>query len=289
MKIARFEQGGKIGFGVVEGDRLRDVTGAPDLACGIGGFLAGGARAREAVAAAATKGREVPLAAVRLLAPVPRPSKVLAIGLNYADHVKEAGLETPSFPVFFNKQTSCIVGPGDAIHRPRVSQMLDFEGELAIVIGRRCRHVPAERALEVIGGYTICNDVTVRDWQFKAPTMTLGKSFDTHGPTGPWIVTADEIPDPQALRIRTWLNGELMQDASTAGMIFDCARQIETLTTAFTLEPGDIVSTGTPAGVGIARQPWVLMKPGDSVRVEIEGIGSLENPVVEEPADTAVL
>lgn len=289
MKIARFEQGGKIGFGVVEGDRLRDVTGAPDLACGIEGFLAGGARAREAVAAAATKGREVPLAAVRLLAPVPRPSKVLAIGLNYADHVKEAGLETPSFPVFFNKQTSCIVGPGDAIHRPRVSQMLDFEGELAIVIGRRCRHVPAERALEVIGGYTICNDVTVRDWQFKAPTMTLGKSFDTHGPTGPWVVTPDEIPDPQDLRIHTWLNGELMQDASTAGMIFDCARQIETLTTAFTLEPGDIVSTGTPAGVGIARQPWVLMKPGDVVKVEIDRIGTLENPVVEEPADTAML
>ena len=289
MKIARYRDGKNVGYGVVEGERLRDVSAAPELACGIAGFLVGGAKARAAVAAAAAKGREIPLAEVRLLAPIPQPSKVLAIGLNYADHVKEAGLEAPTFPVFFNKQTSCIVGPGDEIHRPRVSQMLDFEGELAVVIGRRCRHVPAERALEVVGGYTICNDVTVRDWQFKAPTMTLGKSFDTHGPTGPWVVTADEIADPQKLRIRTWLNGELMQDASTAGMIFDCAKQIETLTTAFTLEPGDIVSTGTPAGVGIARQPWVLMKPGDVVKVEIEGIGTLENPVVEEPAGTAIL
>ena len=289
MKLARFRIGTKDGFGLVEGDRILDVSDAPGLSCGIPGFLAGGEPARVALRAAAAGARSLPLAEVRLLAPVPHPPKFLAIGLNYADHVKEAGLEAPTFPVFFNKQTTCIIGPGDAIHRPRVSQMLDFEGELAVVIGRRCRHVPAARAHEVVGGYLVCNDVTARDWQFTAPTMTLGKSFDTHGPIGPWVVTADEIADPQKLRIRTWVNGNLMQDASTAEMIFGVAQQIETLSTAFTLEPGDIVSTGTPAGVGIARQPWVLLAPGDVVKVEVEGIGTLENHVVEEPADTAIL
>ena len=141
----------------------------------------------------------------------------------------------------------------------------------------------------MIAGYTIVNDVTVRDWQFKAPTMTIGKSFDTHGPTGPWVVTADEIPDPQDLRIRTWVNEQLLQDASTKEMIFDCAQQIETLSTAFTLEPGDLIATGTPAGVGIVRQPPVFLRPGDSVRIEIDGIGTLENPVIAEPDDTAFI
>lgn len=288
MKIARFLHGGREGYGVVEGDRLADVSGAPGLSCGIVGLLAGGAGSLASLREALPGATRLPLDAVRLLAPVPRPGKFLAIGLNYADHVAEAGLEAPSFPVFFNKQVTCIVGPGDPIHRPRVSTMLDFEGELALVIGRRCRHVPASRALEVVGGYLVANDVTVRDWQFKAPTMTLGKSFDTHGPIGPWLVTADEVPDPQDLRILTRVNGQVMQDASTREMIFDCARQIETLSTAFTLEPGDIVSTGTPAGVGIARRPPVLLAPGDIVRIEIEGLGVLENPVIEEPAETAV-
>ena len=225
---------------------------------------------------------------VRLLAPV-RPRKFVAIGLNYADHIAEAGMQAPEFPVFFNKQTTCVTGPGDAIHVPRVSALVDYEGELGVVIGHRCRHVPASRAHEVIAGYTIVNDVTVRDWQFKAPTMTIGKSFDTHGPTGPWVVTADEIPDPQDLRIRTWVNEQLLQDASTKEMIFDCAQQIETLSTAFTLEPGDLIATGTPAGVGIVRKPPVFLQPGDSVRIEIDGIGTLENPVIAEPEDTAFI
>jgi 2-keto-4-pentenoate hydratase/2-oxohepta-3-ene-1,7-dioic acid hydratase in catechol pathway len=242
-----------------------------------------------AIAAAADGARRVPLADVRLLAPIPHPPKFLAIGLNYADHIAEAGMQAPDFPVFFNKQTTCVTGPGDPIHVPRVSALVDYEGELGIVIGRRCRHVPASRAHEVIAGYTIVNDVTVRDWQFKAPTMTIGKSFDTHGPTGPWVVTADEIPDPQDLRIRTWVNEQLLQDASTKEMIFDCAQQIETLSTAFTLEPGDLIATGTPAGVGIVRKPPVFLQPGDSVRIEIDGIGTLENPVIAEPEDTAFI
>jgi 2-keto-4-pentenoate hydratase/2-oxohepta-3-ene-1,7-dioic acid hydratase in catechol pathway len=221
---------------------------------------------------------------LRLLAPVV-PRKYLAIGLNYSDHIAEANLEVPETPVFFNKQVSCVVGPGDDVHMPRVSSLLDYEGELAIVIGERCRHVPAERAHEVILGYTIANDVTVRDWQLRSPTMTIGNSFDTHGPLGPWIVTPDELGDPHALSIRTYVNEELRQDGSTADMITDCFEQIAHLSTAFTLEPGDVIATGTPAGVGIVRQPFPegLLKVGDAMRVVIEGIGELRNSIVEEP------
>ena len=154
------------------------------------------------------------------------------------------------------------------------------------MIGRRCRHVPADAAFDVVAGYVIVNDVSVRDWQLQSPTMTLGKSFDTHGPIGPWLTTVDEIADPGNVAIRTWLNDELVQDGSTATMVFDIATQIETLSTAFTLEPGDIIATGTPAGVGIARQPPLWMKAGDVVRVEIEGLGVLENPIVDEPDST---
>jgi len=185
--------------------------------------------------------------------------------------------------VFFNKQTTCVVGPGDEVHRPKVSELLDYEGELGVVIGRRCRHVPADAAFEVVAGYVIVNDVTVRDWQLKAPTMTVGKSFDTHGPIGPWLTTVDEIADPGDLTIKTWLNDQLVQDGSTATMIYDIPTQIETLSTAFTLEPGDIIATGTPAGVGIARTPPLWMKAGDVVRIEIEGLGVLENPIIDEP------
>jgi 2-keto-4-pentenoate hydratase/2-oxohepta-3-ene-1,7-dioic acid hydratase in catechol pathway len=233
-------------------------------------------------------GPALPLAEVRLLAPVPRPPKFLAAGLNYQDHLEETGLPRPDSPVFFNKQTTCVVGPLDDVHLPRVSKMLDYEGELGVVIGVRCRHVPVESAFDVVAGYLIVNDVTVRDWQLRSPTMTLGKSFDTHGPIGPWLTTVDEVSDPHDLWIRTWLNDQLVQDGSTSSMIYDIGTQIATLSTAFTLEPGDIIATGTPAGVGIVRQPPLWMKAGDVVRVEIEGLGALENPIVEEPVGTAV-
>ena len=280
MKIARFSRnGGPARFGVVENGEVADVSGAAELAEGIPGLLARGPGALAAVREAAQRAERLPLAGVRLLAPIERPPKFVAIGFNFADHIREVGGEAPSFPVFFNKQTTCVVGPHDAIHRPRVSALLDYEGELGVVIGRRCRHVPADRAREVIGGYLVVNDVSVRDWQFKAPTMTLGKSFDTHGPIGPWLVTADEIADPQDLRIRTWVNGECLQDASTREMIFSCAQQIETLSTAFTLEPGDIISTGTPAGVGHARTPPEFLKVGDLLETEVGGIGVLKNRI----------
>ena len=282
MRMARFEHNGMTSTAVVVGDELADVGPVDpiDLLC------SGPAGMEEAVRTAA---RRLPLADVHLLAPIPHPPKLLAIGLNYEDHCKEAGMTAPDFPVFFNKQTTCVIGPDDPIHVPRVSALVDYEVELAIVIGRRCRHVPEARAHEVIAGYTVINDVTVRDWQLRAPTMTIGKSFDTHGPTGPWVVTADEIADAQALQLRAWVNGELMQDASTAGMIFGCAAQIQTLSTAFTLEPGDIIATGTPAGIGMLRQPPVWLAPGDTVKVEVEGIGAIENPVIAEPDDTAFI
>jgi 2-keto-4-pentenoate hydratase/2-oxohepta-3-ene-1,7-dioic acid hydratase in catechol pathway len=289
MKIARFAHRGTEGIGVVLGEQLADLRGAPGAGSGLPSLLDGGSGALAALRDAAASAPRIALADVTLLAPIARPPKFLAIGLNYRDHIAETGLEPPAFPVFFNKQTTCVIGPGEAIHRPRVSTLLDYEGELGVVIGRRCRHVPRERAHEAIAGYLIVNDVTVRDWQLRTPTMTIGKSFDTHGPTGPWLTTADEVPDPQDLRIRTWVNGALLQDGSTRDMVYDCAQQIEHLSTAFTLEPGDIISTGTPAGVGFVRQPAVLLKAGDVVRVEIDGLGALENPVIEEPADSAFL
>jgi 2-keto-4-pentenoate hydratase/2-oxohepta-3-ene-1,7-dioic acid hydratase in catechol pathway len=221
---------------------------------------------------------------VRLLAPV-QPRKYLAIGLNYADHIAESGLQAPEVPFFFNKHVTCVVGPGAEAHMPRVSNLLDYEGELAIVIGRRCRHVAVEQAAGVIAGYTIADDVSVRDWQLRTPTMTIGKSFDTHGPLGPWIVTADELGDPHDLGIRTFVNGEQRQNGNTGEMVFNCFEQVAHLSEAFTLEPGDVIATGTPAGVGVARQPFPegLLKVGDVVRIEIDGIGALENIVVGEP------
>jgi 2-keto-4-pentenoate hydratase/2-oxohepta-3-ene-1,7-dioic acid hydratase in catechol pathway len=256
MRLCRFQLDGEARHGVVEGNQVVDRDDGSTYA----------------------------LDEVRLLAPV-LPRKYLAIGLNYADHIAESGMEAPEFPVFFNKQVTCVVGPEDDVHMPRVSNLLDYEGELAIVIGERCRHVPKERAHEVIAGYTIANDVSVRDWQLRTPTMTMGKSFDTHGPLGPWIVAADELGDPHALSIRTHVNDELRQDGSTGSMIYDCFQQVAHLSEAFTLEPGDVIATGTPAGIGAVRQPFPegLLKVGDTVRVEIEGIGALENTVVAEP------
>ena len=226
--------------------------------------------------------RRMALADAPLIAPVPRPPKFLAIGLNYAAHVAESGMKPPEFQLWFNKQSTCVIGPGDAIEIPAASSMVDYEGELAFVIGKRCRHVSAADAPGVIAGYTIVNDVSVRDWQMRTQTMTMGKSFDTHGPMGPCIVTGDELGDPHGLRLQTWVNGEMRQDAKTDDLIFNCYEMVEHLSTAFTLELGDVIATGTPAGVGMAMKPPGWLKAGDSVRIEIEGIGALENPVIAE-------
>jgi 2-keto-4-pentenoate hydratase/2-oxohepta-3-ene-1,7-dioic acid hydratase in catechol pathway len=288
MRLVTFTHSGATRIGIVDGDDVVDLSvAAPDLPRDMVGFLAAGAPAIDAARRTGGARGRIPLTAVRLRAPVPRPPKFLAIGLNYADHIAESGMPKPEYPVFFNKQSTCVTGPYDPIHRPRVSTLLDYEGELGFVIGRRCRYVPRERAAEVIAGYLVVDDVSVRDWQLRTPTMTLGKSFDTHGPLGPWIVTSDEVGDPHALELRTWVNGELRQRSNTRELVFDCFDQVATLSAAFTLEPGDIVSTGTPAGVGGAAGKFLV--PGDVVRVEIERIGAIENRVIEEPADAAFI
>ena len=289
MKLATFRSGETTRVGVVVEDGLVDLAAAvPDLPREMSALLAlGDSALSEVRRAAGTAAATLALEDVTLEAPVLRPPKLLAIGLNYADHAAEAKLELPKVPTVFNKQSTCVTGPFAPIHMPRVSQVLDYEGELAFVIGRRCRHVPRARAHEVIAGYCVFDDVTVRDWQLRTPTWTLGKSFDTHGPLGPWISTADEIEDPHRLRIRTRVNGELRQDSNTNQLIFDCFALVEHLSTAFTLEPGDVVATGTPAGVGVLLKPPKLLAVGDRVRVEIEGLGAIENEVVPEPPDTA--
>ena len=265
------------------------AAAAPELPREMVAFLGAGRDALDiARKAVAGKAGRIALSSLKLEAPIARPPEFLAIGLNYADHVAETGRDKPSFPMFFNKQATCVVGPNDPIHLPRVSKALDYEGELGFVIGRRCRHVPRDRAHEVIAGYLIVDDVSVRDWQMRAPTMTLGKSFDTHGPIGPWIVTPDEIGDPHALDLKTFVNGEMRQHSNTRHLIFDCFAQVETLSTVFTLLPGTIVSTGTPGGVAAAMKPPKWLVAGDLVRIEIEKIGKLENQVIAEPAETAV-
>jgi 2-keto-4-pentenoate hydratase/2-oxohepta-3-ene-1,7-dioic acid hydratase in catechol pathway len=271
--------------GLVVGDEVVDLTdpmiglpGSMTALLSLGGD-AGGTLAR----AHTFRARRVPLVEARLVAPVPRPPSFLAIARNYDAHVKELGHERPGCQTWFSKQPTCVIGPGAAIEVPRVSSAVDYEGELGMVVGRRCRHVPAEDAFDVVAGFTVVNDVSVRDWQWRSPTMMMGKGFDTHGPTGPWIVTTDEVGDPQDLAVRTRVNGELRQDGRTEDMIFTCRQMIEHLSTAFTLEPGMLITTGTPAGVAAGEDPPRWLVAGDEVTVEIEGVGELTNPVVDEP------
>ncbi len=280
MKLGRFTHDGVTRLCRIDGRRVVDLSGA------VGEF---GASMRMLVARLPQlrqrieghEGAAFDLDDVKLEAPINDPQKFLAIGMNYQAHADEAaaaGISTPTSQLWFNKQVSCIAGPFDPIELPQVSDKLDYEAELAFVIGRRCRHVAPADALDQVAGYLVCNDVSVRDWQHRSPTYTLGKSFDTHGPLGPWITTADEIPDPQALELRLTVNGEERQKSSTADMIYKIADQIAYLTTVMTLEPGDVIATGTPSGVGIARGQF--LRQGDVVRVEIERLGAIENGVV---------
>ena len=227
----------------------------------------------------------VPLADIRLLAPVPRPGKLICIGLNYRDHAAESKMTVPATPVTFSKYATAITHPAAPVYLPAVSQQVDYEAELAVVIGRRAKHVPRERAYEYVLGYTNLNDVSARDLQFADKQWQRGKSCDTFAPMGPAIVTADEVPDPHVLRIRLRLNGEVMQDSSTAQLIFGVDQLIAFLSETVTLEPGDVIATGTPAGVGFARTPPVYLKPGDIMEVEVEGLGILSNPVLAEGFD----
>ena len=223
----------------------------------------------------------IPLSEIEFLPVIERPGKVLAVGLNYKDHAKETGMDLPKVPMIFTKQSTSVLGHQGEIHKPKVSDAVDYEGEMAFVIGKKCRHVSKEDALDVIAGVTICNDVSVRDWQIASPTFTMGKSFDTHCPIGPYIVTMDEISDIHNLKIKTYVNDELRQDSCTDQLIFDCFDLIEHITKAFTLEPGDIIATGTSSGVGVVLGKYLV--PNDVVRIELENVGTLENRVVLEP------
>jgi 2-keto-4-pentenoate hydratase/2-oxohepta-3-ene-1,7-dioic acid hydratase in catechol pathway len=298
MKLATLKNGAGV---VVIDDHLvplADLDGVPDDVTAV--LAAGSQAASDVSRKAADAARRAPLVEADLGAPIPHPSKYLAIGFNYKSHLAEIheAATQPQFakamqrfghlrqafpdqqlPTFFNKQVSSIAGPCDPILAPFDSEMLDFEGELVAVIGRRLRRADPATALAAVAGYTVGNDVSVRDWQQDTPTMWPGKSFDTHGPIGPWIVTPDEF-NPADAQIRTWVDGELRQDGSTAEMITGIADMISALSKVCTLEPGDLVATGTPGGVGLFTGR--MLRPGQSVRIEIEGIGAIENPVIAE-------
>jgi 2-keto-4-pentenoate hydratase/2-oxohepta-3-ene-1,7-dioic acid hydratase in catechol pathway len=277
--------------GRVEGDQIIDLSGALPAGCHtmLDILRAGPALLDQLETARPAGATVVKLAAVRLEAPIGNPSKFLAIGLNYKDHLEEVlarGGKAPESQWWFNKQVSCITGPYSPIHRPKVSELLDYEGELGVVIGQRCRHVSVANALNVVAGYVVMNDVTARDWQRKSPTWTLGKSFDTHGPMGPWLVTKRDIPDPQALTLRLWVNGQQRQEISTARMVYSIAEQIAYLSMVMTLVPGDLLATGTGSGAGWGMKPPQFLAPGDVVKVEIPEIGAIENCVINEPETT---
>ena len=285
MKLARFALNGTVRQGAIHDGKLIDLESLGSRAA-LRELLGQPAELKRIEALLPSAAAGIPLDQVRLLTPIPDPQKYLAIGMNYHDHAEEAaraGIQIPKNQLWFNKQVSCLTGPYDPIFKPRVSEKMDYEAELGVVIGKRCRYVNEEDAPGVVAGYFVANDVTARDWQFQSPTFTLGKSFDSHGPIGPWITTADEIPDPHALEMRLWVNGELRQQASTGGMIYNIWQQIHHLSQVMTLEPGDLIATGTCANVGIALGKF--LQHGDVVRVEIEGLGHIENRVEAEAAN----
>ena len=282
MKLVRYRDGSGVALGAVKQDGIVPLR---DLGCDQPTMLAlieAGPAALNAIADRLDSAQpSIALADAHLFAPIERPGKYLAIGMNYGKHLAEAdrlGVPRASHQVWFNKQTTCLAGPSDPIETGN-TEKLDYEVELGAVIGKVAKNVSEADARHYVFGYVVANDVSARDFQFHSQTMTLGKSFDTHGPIGPWIVTADEIADPHALELKCFVNGEQRQASNTRHMIANLWQQIAYLTSAFTLEPGDLIATGTPEGVGVGMQPPVFLIPGDVVRCEIEGIGAIENTV----------
>ncbi|MBN9520422.1 fumarylacetoacetate hydrolase family protein [bacterium] len=270
------------------GDQYVDLHATdPGLPTCIKALLAAGAAVKAAAAEAAKCPKAVRYAttAVKLLPPVPKPGKILCVGLNYRDHAIEGGKAIPTEPVLFAKYPNTLIASGDPIKLPKVAQKVDYEAELVIVIGKAGKHIPNDKtAFEHVGGYTCGHDVSARDWQFRGEEKqwSIGKTFDTFAPTGPVVVTPDELTDPHKLQVQLRLNGETLQNSNTKEFIFGVPHVLWFLSQVVTLEPGDLIFTGTPPGVGIARKPPVLLKPGDIAEVEIEGIGTLRNPVVAE-------
>jgi 2-keto-4-pentenoate hydratase/2-oxohepta-3-ene-1,7-dioic acid hydratase in catechol pathway len=280
MKLATIMHNGVPRIAQIEG-KVAQILAAPAGGLGVVSALRGPEDGRIIVEA-------VPVDTIEFLAPVPQPPRIFGIGLNYADHAAETGREPPAIQTWFMKQITAVNAPYGLVQKPCVSDMLDFEVELVVVIGAEARHVPVERAHEVIAGYCVGCDYSVRDWQKATPTMIMGKGFNTHAPFGPVLVTADEIADLDQLRLRCYVNDQLMQDGCVADLIFKVPQMIAHLSTAFTLLPGDIIFTGTPAGVGIARNPPVYLFAGDTVRCEIDGLGMIENKIVDEVKATII-
>jgi 2-keto-4-pentenoate hydratase/2-oxohepta-3-ene-1,7-dioic acid hydratase in catechol pathway len=271
---------------VVEEQHYIDVRSVnPTLPVSLRQILASGPTALRAAQEASRHPRAAKqdLATAKLVAPIPDPPKIICLGLNYADHAKEGGVPVPKDPVLFSKYATALIGHGQSIVLPPVSKEVDYEAELVVVVGRRGRHLSADQAMDYVAGYTIGHDVSARDWQLKkdGKQWMVGKTFDTFAPLGPVLVTADEVPNPHNLGIRLRLNGQTMQNSNTNQMIFRVGNILAYLSQVFTLEPGDLIFTGTPPGVGFARQPPVYLQAGDVAEVEIEGLGVLRNPVVQ--------
>ncbi len=287
MRLCVFDKSGQPTLAARRGDGLIDLSiAAPGLPGDIAGLLHTGPEAMQRLAAAideAPADSGVDAAGVRYHVPIASPGKILCLGLNYADHAREGGHQRPEYPSFFMRSATSLVAHGEPLLRPRVSEQLDYEAELVAVVGRRARHVSAGQALDFIAGYSVFNDGSVREYQRKTTQWTIGKNFDGTGGFGPDFVTADELPPGAAgLRIRSRLNGELQQDASTSDMLFGVAETMVLVSACMTLEPGDLLVMGTPAGVGHARKPPLWMKPGDVCEVEIEQVGLLSNPIADE-------
>jgi 2-keto-4-pentenoate hydratase/2-oxohepta-3-ene-1,7-dioic acid hydratase in catechol pathway len=285
MKLLTFQTGAAPELGVLAGEhRVVPLSrAAPRLASDMIDLIRRWGEVEPEVRRIAAEASEtLPLEAGRLLAPIPRPGKILAIGLNYADHIAESGQPTPEHQTWFSKATTSANGPYAEIEVPRASRALDYEAELVAVIGAGGRHVSREAAPSAVFGFCVGNDVSVRDWQMRTSQWVLGKSFDTHAPFGPWITTSDEVADPHALGIRCFVNGQKRQESNTRHLVFDVWAQVAHVSQAMTLEPGDVIFTGTPAGVGMAMNPRQFLKAGDTVRVEIDRLGAIENVVREE-------
>lgn len=281
MRLVSFEHtGGAVRAGALDGDKIVDLAATDwSLPSSVRGILSTGNEALQAARRAPLNKSVVFAAAPRMKAPVPNPGKVICIGLNYRDHAAESGAPIPKEPVIFNKFPNAIIGPGEPIELPTVSSQVDYEAELVVVIGKRGRRIAESAAIEFIAGYTIGHDVSARDWQLgkDAKQWLLGKSFDTFAPMGPALVTRDEVADPHNLGIRFRLNGQTMQDSNTSQMIFRVEQLVSYVSQVTTLDPGDVIFTGTPPGVGFARKPPVFLKPGDVCEVEIDGLGVLRN------------
>jgi 2-keto-4-pentenoate hydratase/2-oxohepta-3-ene-1,7-dioic acid hydratase in catechol pathway len=286
MRLATIQTNAGARAAVFQGDHYVDIHATdPALPSSVRSLLEQGSSALKSAAETARRSNAVkyPAAITKLLAPVPDPHKIVCIGLNYRDHAIEGGKPIPREPVLFSKYATALIGHSESIVLPAVSKKVDYEAELVIVVGKRGRHLRAETASEYAAGYTIGHDVSARDWQLEKDggQWMVGKTFDTFAPCGPHLVTADEVPNPQALSIRLRLNGETMQNSNTEQMIFSVGQLLAYLSQVFTLEPGDLIYTGTPPGVGAARKPPVYLKGGDVVEVEIAGLGVLRNPVIQ--------